>query len=156
MHRRLDPPAASQVYELTPVGRGLEGPLLALAEWGLAHLMSRGGSLEGHDLPDLLGLAFKMRADPARAAAMDTVIELVIGDATLHLVLADGAVRVARGAATNPAVRVIGPPDAVAQALLGGTLSQDDDRISLVGEPEAAASVLGVFGVTLSPPGALA
>lgn len=32
--RRLPPPAASAVYELTPHGRGLQGVLLALVKWG--------------------------------------------------------------------------------------------------------------------------
>lgn len=32
--RILPPPAASAVYELTPYGRGLDGPLQALAQWG--------------------------------------------------------------------------------------------------------------------------
>ncbi|HEU4944610.1 MAG TPA: helix-turn-helix domain-containing protein, partial [Solirubrobacterales bacterium] len=31
----LDPPAAATAYELTPVGRELEGPLLELGRWGL-------------------------------------------------------------------------------------------------------------------------
>jgi DNA-binding HxlR family transcriptional regulator len=36
--RMLLPPAASSVYELTPRGRELEGPLMALAQWGGATL----------------------------------------------------------------------------------------------------------------------
>lgn len=32
--RVLPPPAASAVYELTPYGQGLDGPLQALAQWG--------------------------------------------------------------------------------------------------------------------------
>jgi DNA-binding HxlR family transcriptional regulator len=36
--RMLPPPAASAVYELTPRGRELEGPLMALAQWGGATL----------------------------------------------------------------------------------------------------------------------
>ena len=36
--RRLPPPAASTVYELTPYGRGLEEALYALARWGARSL----------------------------------------------------------------------------------------------------------------------
>jgi DNA-binding HxlR family transcriptional regulator len=32
--RVLPPPAASAVYELTPYGQGLDGPIQALAQWG--------------------------------------------------------------------------------------------------------------------------
>src|SRR4051812_2616482 len=33
--RELDPPAATVVYELTALGRGLERPMIELARWGM-------------------------------------------------------------------------------------------------------------------------
>src|ERR1051325_9256937 len=33
--RELEPPAATTVYELTELGRGLEGPMLELGRWGM-------------------------------------------------------------------------------------------------------------------------
>ena len=45
--RELDPPASAVVYELTELGRGLEGPMIELGRWGMG--LQR--------LEDVLGLA---------------------------------------------------------------------------------------------------
>lgn len=53
-HRRLPPPAAAAVYELTPRGEGLLPALTALAEWGTADLPPEPGPTDAvrpHWLP---------------------------------------------------------------------------------------------------------
>jgi DNA-binding HxlR family transcriptional regulator len=44
--RRLPPPAASQVYELTPYGAGLRAAIRELAVWGIRSLGAPGGDEE--------------------------------------------------------------------------------------------------------------
>lgn len=56
--RVLPPPAASTVYELTPYGRGLDGPLQALAQWGGQSL----GSMQPGQAPSRDSLLLTVRA----------------------------------------------------------------------------------------------
>jgi len=63
--RRLDPPAASWVYELTEYGEGLQAVLHVLAHWGARSLRppASEGDLEAGWLPGALRIAL-----PARVA----------------------------------------------------------------------------------------
>ncbi len=62
--RKLPPPAASTVYELTEYGRGLEEPLYALARWGARSLGPPTPDEELHEGwgMDALGVLFKTEA----------------------------------------------------------------------------------------------
>lgn len=56
--RVLPPPAASTVYELTPYGRELDGPLQALAQWGGQSL----GSIQPGQVPSRDSILLTVRA----------------------------------------------------------------------------------------------
>jgi DNA-binding HxlR family transcriptional regulator len=100
--RRLDPPAASQVYELTPVGLELKPVMRALALWGLRLIDP---PTEEDDLaPGWLYGALDTVFAPAAPAGS---FEFRIGDEVAGLV--DGEAR--RGSIEEPDVVVEGGVD---------------------------------------------
>ena len=95
--RRLPPPAASTVYELTDYGRELEEPLYALARWGARSLRPPGESENFY--PDWGLNAFPALLDPEAARALtETYVVRVEADA-YTIQLTDGRVHVEKGAA---------------------------------------------------------
>jgi DNA-binding HxlR family transcriptional regulator len=97
--RKLPPPAASQVYELTAWGRELETVLIALGRWGArapAPPEGAGMSLDSH----LLSLSTLF--DPERAGDFEATIEMRFGEQIFNAVVADGRIEVARGEASSP------------------------------------------------------
>lgn len=99
--RRLDPPAASWVYELTDYGRGLRDVLHVLAHWGARSLRPPAptGDLEAGWLAGTLRIAL-----PSTAAR----IEFRIGSETASV---DGH-EVLAGPLENPDAVVTGDPPA--------------------------------------------
>ena len=100
--RRLDPPAASWVYELTEYGAGLREVLHVLAHWGARSLRrpAASGDLESGWLPGALRIAL-----PTSTAGR---IEFRIGDELASI--ADG--KVVEGAIDGPDAIVVGDPPA--------------------------------------------
>ena len=97
--RKLPPPAASQVYELTDWGRELDSVLIALGRWGARAPGPPDGvgmSLDAH----LLSL--QTLFDPARAQGIDATFELRLGEDRFTADVRGGALDVARGDATSP------------------------------------------------------
>jgi DNA-binding HxlR family transcriptional regulator len=97
--RKLPPPAASTVYELTEYGAGIEEALYALARWGAR-------SLEPPQPDDELdpewGLsAFKALFYPERAAGLTTTAVARVGEHVFTVRLADGCVRTEAGPADD-------------------------------------------------------
>lgn len=76
--RKLPPPAASQVYELTPKGLALEPVLIELGRWGGANAAppadDMGMSLDSHIV------SLRTLFDPGRAKGFATRIQLKLGE----------------------------------------------------------------------------
>jgi len=97
--RRLPPPAASQVYELTDWGAELEPVLVALGRWGARAPMgpeSDGMSLDAHIL------SLRTLFDPARAEGVTGTLELRLGDQPFRAELAADGLEIAPGEAAAP------------------------------------------------------
>ena len=97
--RRLSPPAASWVYELTPWGAELAPVVLGLAQWA-----SRSPTMR-YDAPlgtDSLMLSLKALFDTPAAADLDATIAVHLGDERLQIHIADGELAVARGELDDP------------------------------------------------------
>lgn len=95
--RKLPPPAASTVYELTEYGRELEEPLYALARWGARSLPP---PVDGEDFyPDwgLNAFAALLDAQAARGLAATYVVR--VADDVYTVRLKDSTVHVEVGAA---------------------------------------------------------
>jgi DNA-binding HxlR family transcriptional regulator len=101
--RKLPPPAASTVYELTEYGRGLEEAIYALARWGVRTLGPPGPKDElGSDW----GLtAFPALLDPEAASGLNETYVLKIDDYTFTTRLEDGQVTVSVGEADEADLR---------------------------------------------------
>jgi DNA-binding HxlR family transcriptional regulator len=150
--RRLPPPAASQVYELTEWGRELESVLLALGRWGARAPLDperMDMSVDSH----VVSLATLF--DPERAGDFEARLELRMGEDTFRAVIAGGEIDAGHGEVPAPdAVLTLDPGTllglihgeiSVADALASGALAIDGDRakverfVCLFPLPEPAA-----------------
>jgi len=117
VRRKLPPPAATQVYELTEWGYESEPIFQALGRWA-----ARSPS---HDptLPfSTASLVLSMRTmfDAGRAAGMDGRIGFRIGEETFLADLADGRIEIARAPLDGAEVIFTGAPRVLAGAIYGG------------------------------------
>ena len=119
--RRLPPPAASAVYELSEWGLELEPVLQALGRWG-----ARSPSMPEaeHMGVDSFVLALRTMYAPAPDVP-DAALELRLGEQAFHAVLAGGALTVGRGAADDPDTVLSGAPAALASVVFGGRAVAD-------------------------------
>ena len=97
--RKLPPPAASTVYELTEYGAELEEVVYAMARWGVRTLGPPGPDDELE--PDWALNAFPALFDPTAAQGMSGRYVLRIGEGTFTVSLTDGRVGVEMGAAED-------------------------------------------------------
>lgn len=99
--RRLDPPAASTVYELTEKAAGLEAAMMELAKWGVQFL----GPYESDDVFELEWLLPVMEEFADRDAARNVweIYEFVIDGMAFWVDVADGEVTIRSGRAPKKA-----------------------------------------------------
>jgi DNA-binding HxlR family transcriptional regulator len=90
--RKLPPPAASTVYELTEYGQELEEPLYALARWGARSLGPP--STSDHLYPDWGLNAFAALLDPEAARGLTATYVVRVGPETYTVQLDDSQVHV--------------------------------------------------------------
>jgi DNA-binding HxlR family transcriptional regulator len=129
--RRLDPPAASWVYELTEYGQGLQAVLHVLAHWGARSLPppAVSGDLEAGWLPGALRIAL-----PASHSAR---IEFRIGDELASVV--DG--HVVDGGIDDPDAVVAGDPPAFYSLMV----DRDLDAVTVEGSSDAVRELLAAL-----------
>jgi DNA-binding HxlR family transcriptional regulator/putative sterol carrier protein len=142
--RRLPPPAASRVYELTERGAELEPVVLALGRWGAGAPRAPddvGMSIDSH----LLSL--KTLFDPALAEGFAATLELRLGEHRFRVEVADGRIDVARGEAPAPDATITTDP-ATLIALLHGHRELAEARragdVEIEGDGQVAARFLGL------------
>jgi DNA-binding HxlR family transcriptional regulator len=140
--RTLPPPAASVVYELTDLGRGLAPVLVALADWGMNLLGDPRDDDEVRSSWLVLGLA--ATAKPA-VPVPDGTYELRVDDETFNVRSHDGHLQSAHGPAPNPQATITLTAEALA-AIGGGELqvpSREADRlIAIEGDAAGARRLL--------------
>jgi DNA-binding HxlR family transcriptional regulator len=102
--RKLAPPAATAVYELTAMGRGLEPAVIALGRWGGQFMAER----RDCDVFFAAGHISGMRAifDPARAGDLSIDAELRVAGEPLAVRIHDGTLDARQGPADHPDVVV--------------------------------------------------
>lgn len=140
--RTLPPPAASVVYELTDLGRGLAPVLVALADWGMNLLGDPRDDDEVRSSWLVLGLA--ATAKPA-VPVPDGTYELRVDDETFNVRSHDGHLQSAHGPAPNPQATVTLTAETLA-AIGGGELQvpsrQADRLIAIEGDAAGARRLL--------------
>ena len=97
--RKLPPPAASRVYELTDWGMELEPVITQLGRWG-ARSPSR--PRDAGLGVDSLVLSFRTMFDPRAAEGFSASYELRLGEDVFRVVVDDGRFEISRGTQTGP------------------------------------------------------
>ena len=115
--RKLAPPAAVQVYELTEWGRQLEPAVLALGRWASGSPTFPRDAEMG---PDSLVLALKSTFDPAKAGGLESSYELLLGEIPFNISVKRGVFEAARGEAEGPDATIRSDPTTIAVIVFGG------------------------------------
>ena len=154
--RKLPPPAASHVYELTDWGEELEPVITQLGRWGAR------SPLRPHDAGlsvDSLILSFRTMFDRRAAEGLRASYELRLGEDRFRVVVDDGRFEVVRGVAerldtvieTDPATlaALVYEGRDLAEALRSGEVKIEGDEsavtrfLGLFPLPEPAATAVG-------------
>jgi DNA-binding HxlR family transcriptional regulator len=146
--RRLPPPGAASVYELTPAGRRLLPVLTALATFGAPGLAER----QPTDAVRAHWFALPLLDRVARLAAGRTgVVDVALAEGSFHIRLGDGpdgGAAYGDGPAADPAADVRLTVDAatcvaLAQDAVSFPEGIADGRITLAGEGDLADALRG-------------
>ncbi len=148
--RVLPPPAGSTVYELSPLGQGLEKSLLELGKWGSQFVPPSAGEAALLNVGSY-ALTLKTFFRPERAQGINETYELRIDREVLHVEIKGKRIQVEQGEA--------GKADAVFQtdiasylALLTGQLQPDEAMakglIRVEGDPAALSRFLDLCGLS--------
>jgi DNA-binding HxlR family transcriptional regulator len=128
--RELGPPASAVVYELTDLGRELDGPLLELGRWGMNFFqIDQVAEIESAWLPNSLRVILQPPADASMTVQLRSE-----GHAFL-LRIADGRIVSERGEAHDPEVTLEGSPRDVLAVLIAGEDAAGDAVVE--GDPNA-------------------
>ena len=144
--RKLPPPAASRVYELTEWGMELEGVITSLGRWGArSGLHNREAALG----VDSLILSLRTMFDARAARGVEASYELRVGEDRFFAVVADGRFEVGRGEAEEPDAIIEAEASTTLGVLVYGgrqleeALSSGEVRIE--GDRGAVERFLGLF-----------
>jgi DNA-binding HxlR family transcriptional regulator len=144
--RVLPPPAASQVYELTPAGLALEPVVIALGRWGGANLPS---SPEGTGMSlDAAVLSFPTLFDPELAGDLEATVALRLGAERFVARVADGRFEVERGEAAAPDAAIAADPRTLLDVAHGRRELDDalgTGELEISGDSELGRRFLGLF-----------
>jgi DNA-binding HxlR family transcriptional regulator len=144
--RKLPPPAASMVYELTEYGAELEEVLHAAARWGARSL---GLPTRDDDLDPDWGLnAFPALLYPERARGVTETYVVRVDDSVFTVALQDGRLSTALGETTHPDADMA-MDMATFFTLSSGDLppaeALADGRVRLDGDAEALERFFSIF-----------
>jgi DNA-binding HxlR family transcriptional regulator len=123
VRRRLPPPAASTVYELTDYGRELVPIMLALGRWGARTMGQR--SPEQALRAEWLALALRAFFEPAAAEGVRATVALHLGDAEFELTLDRGELDIASGSNGHADLRIAADAETLVAFLAGGPVPVD-------------------------------
>ena len=115
--RKLAPPAATQVYELTEWGRELEPAVLALGSWASRSPSFPLGAPMG---ADSLVLALKTAFQPGKAEGAEARYELWLGEIPFKIAVKGGRFEAARGETESPDATIRSDPGGIAGVVFGG------------------------------------
>jgi DNA-binding HxlR family transcriptional regulator len=143
--RRLPPPAATGVYELTEWGRELEPAVLALGRWASGSPSFPSDAEMG---PDSLLLALKTTFDREKAEDLEATYQLELGEIPFRIEVSDGSFEARRGEAEQPEATIRGHTDAVTAIVFRGRALSDAleaDEIQVEGSRDAVRDLFGAL-----------
>jgi DNA-binding HxlR family transcriptional regulator len=145
MRRKLPPPAAAHVYELTPWGHASEPIFQALGRWAV-HSPRHDPTLPLSAVSLLL--SFRTMIDPARARSLNARIGFRIGAQTFLARLSRGRIEIARSGVDKADLVFSGTAPAIAAAVYGGQpLNRLEDKgiLSVEGDRALAKRFVTLF-----------
>ena len=143
--RKLAPPAAVQVYELTDWGRELEPAVLALGRWASASPSFPRGAEMG---PDSLVLALKSAFQPEKANGLHATYELRLADIPFELAVKGGQFEAQHGEVEDPDATITADPNVIAGIVFGGNRlgkAVDAGDIEIEGSRRAVNALFRAF-----------
>jgi len=111
------PPVSGPVYELTEEGAALEPVLIALGRWGRNRPLTATKPMS----VDALLLALRTTFNPAAAGDLAIEVDLRIEDDRVALTVADGQIRMRRGATQHPAATITADVAGLRELVYRGT-----------------------------------
>jgi DNA-binding HxlR family transcriptional regulator len=144
--RKLPPPAASVVYELTEWGRELEPIVTKLGAWGARSPFPP----ETEEInTDSIVLALRSLFDAEAAGDLNATYELQIGEQRFRVEIAGGELDLKRGLATRPDISLAAPDAPTLAAVLTDQLPLDEaldsGAVQIEGGKQAAKRFLRLF-----------
>ncbi len=143
--RKLPPPAASRVYELTGWGEELEPVIVRLGRWGARSPSKPRDAALG---VDSLVLSFRTMFDPRAAEGFRASYELRFGEDRFHAVVDDGRFEISRGSANGPDAIVEADSDTLAGLIYAGrplAEAEEAGDLKIEGDRSAVERFLGLF-----------
>lgn len=143
--RKLPPPAASRVYELTEWGEELEPVIVRLGRWGARSPSKPRDAALG---VDSLVLSMRTMFDPGAAEGFGASYELRFGEDRFCAVVDEGRFEISRGSADHPDAIVEADSDTIAGLLYAGrSLAEalDSGDLKVEGDRSAFERFLGLF-----------
>jgi DNA-binding HxlR family transcriptional regulator/putative sterol carrier protein len=147
--RRLPPPAASTVYELTDLGAGLRPVLLSLFQWGLQLLDAPCADdvvRASYWIPAIEAAAYPERAPKGT----DDIYEFRIGEEAITVLMKAGVITVRQGAAESPDLVIRTDASTFVKLGRGTTTAAEAARtgaLTFEGDPGAAERCAAIFAV---------
>ena len=146
--RKLPPPAASRVYELTDWGLGLEETVTALGHWA-ARSPTPPGDAPIVSAASII-LALRARFDPAAAQGLSAVYELRLGEDRFRIDIADDELEAERGSDDGADAAIDTDPDTLGAVLWGDlslTEAQRSGKLTVEGDKAAVQRLVRLFPI---------
>lgn len=143
--RRLPPPAASQVYELTQWGMELEPVISALGRWGAR------SPLRPREAPmstDAFVLALRTMFEPREAGGLEASYELRIGEESFRAAVDGGSFEIVRGSMDKPDATIEADVGTLAALVFGGRPLEEalcSGEVRIEGDRRAVERFLTLF-----------
>ena len=143
--RKLPPPAASRVYELTEWGRELEPVLIALGRWGARAPLAPG---QDHMSLDAHVLSLITLFDPVLAGDAELDLDLRLDEQSFRARVSEGKLTIVRGEGDDPDAIVHGDAGTLLavshrRAELAEVLEAGDLKVE--GDTSAVERFVGLF-----------
>jgi DNA-binding HxlR family transcriptional regulator len=150
--RTLPPPAASKVYELTELGRGLEPVMIELTRWGVGLL----GARQAVDAFEVRWLAHPLRAmfRPDTVADERLAVHFRVDGQLLTATVEHGALAMAEGEIGDPDVVITATAETLAEAWADPNLAATliaDGRLVVTGTAAAMRRFGAAFRFDVRP-----
>ena len=139
--RKLPPPAAAQVYELTELGARLEPVVLALGDFGAVLPLPESCSMQMSFDAHLLSLRTLFDGEHAREMRVELRLD---GGPTYRATIAGGSLVLEQGTLVDPDVVIEGDPGELI-AVVHGRLERADSALRISGDEALAENFLSLF-----------